>query len=276
MIERRYANDGVEVRKSEDGSTVLRGYAAKFGSVYDMGWFTEELSRNAFANADMADVRILKNHDPNLILGRTKAGTARTWIDETGLGYEVTLPNSPDGENMRVAIERGDITQSSWGFMLRYTDQSNGDTWSRVNGKEHRVLEDVKIVFDASPVTFPANPDTTVAKRSFDAMHRSEEIPTPNEVKGEAIDSVVSLIEALNEVVSECDEFINSAPDMAMLDSENAAMYTELAASCETVKDAAKAAIGLQAGFIANVNSQRNKILLVDMDLRLMEMQESL
>jgi hypothetical protein len=276
MIERRYANDGVEVRKSEDGSTVLRGYAAKFGSVYDMGWFTEELSRNAFANADMADVRILKNHDPNLILGRTKAGTARTWIDETGLGYEVTLPNSPDGENMRVAIERGDITQSSWGFMLRYTDQSNGDTWSRVNGKEHRVLEDVKIVFDASPVTFPANPDTTVAKRSFDAMHRSEEIPTPSEVKGEAINSVTSLIESLNEVVSECDEFINSAPDMAMLDSENAAMYTELAASCATVKDAAKAAIGLQAGFIANVNSQRNKILLVDMDLRLMEMQESL
>lgn len=194
-IERRYFTDGVEVRKSEDGKTMLRGYAAKFDSVYSMGWFTEELSRDAFNSADMADVRILKNHDPNLILGRTKSGTARVWVDDTGLGYEVSLPDSPDGENMRVAIERGDIDQSSWGFMLRNTSESNGDEWIKRDGKEHRILKHVGIVFDASPVTFPANPDTTIAKRSFDLNKTEEQPKEDNANKLRLIDMDLRLME---------------------------------------------------------------------------------
>lgn len=152
----------------------LRGYALKFGSVYDMGWFTEEVDRRALDEADMSDVRVLLNHDPNQILGRTAAKTARVGVDNVGLWYEVELPDSPNGQNARVAIERGDITQSSWGFMLRYTKDSNGDRWEKKDGKEHRILTDVKAVFDASPVTFPANPDTTVAKRNFEIQSKEE------------------------------------------------------------------------------------------------------
>lgn len=175
-IERRYFTEGLEYRAKEDGTGgILRGYALKFGSVYDMGWFTEEVDRRALENADMSDVRVLMNHDPNMILGRTAAKTARVGVDKTGLWYEVELPDSPNGQNARVAIERGDITQSSWGFMLRYTKESNGDRWEKREGKEHRVLTDVKMVFDASPVTFPANPDTTVAKRNFDIQSQIEE-----------------------------------------------------------------------------------------------------
>lgn len=168
QIERRYCTEGAEYRTSESGKGSLRGYALRFGTTYDMGWFTEEVDRRALDNADMKDVRILLNHDPNLILGRTAAGTARVGVDEQGLWYEVDLPDSPNGENARVAVSRGDISQSSWGFMLRYTKDSNGDRWEKKGGRDHRVLTDIKMVFDASPVTFPANPDTNVAKRSFD------------------------------------------------------------------------------------------------------------
>lgn len=175
-IERRYFTEGLEYRAKEDGTGgTLRGYALKFGSVYDMGWFTEEVDSRALDKADMDDVRVLLNHDPNMILGRTAAKTARVGVDKTGLWYEVELPDSPNGQNARVAVERGDITQSSWGFMLRYTKESNGDRWEKRDGKEHRVLTDVKMVFDASPVTFPANPDTTVAKRNFDIQSQIEE-----------------------------------------------------------------------------------------------------
>lgn len=175
-IERRYSTGGLELRAGEgEGAAGLFGYALKFGVVYDMGWFTEEVSRTALDNADLTDVRILKNHDPNHVLGRTKSGTAQVGIDDIGLWYHVpSLPASPDGENMRVSIERGDIDQSSWGFMLRTTKESNGDKWEKRNGREHRILTDVKTVFDASPVTFPANPDTSVAKRSLE-MHPPEE-----------------------------------------------------------------------------------------------------
>lgn len=173
-IERRAYCAGVEVRKAETGTT-LHGYAARFGSTYDMGWFTEEVHRDAFNGADMTDVRVLLNHDSNLVLGRTKAGTARVGIDENGLWYEVDLPNSPVGENMRVAAERGDIDQSSWGFTLR----AGGDRWEKRGGKEHRTLIDVSVLFDTSPVTFPANPDTSVAKRSMEMCGGTDATPPP-------------------------------------------------------------------------------------------------
>ena len=119
----------------------------------------------------MSDVRVLFNHDPNQILGRTKSGTARVGVDEKGLWYEVELPKSAD--SLREAVERGDIDQSSWGFFLKK------DSWEKREGtdKQHRVLLDVEMVFDASPVTFPANPDTTVAKRSLEAYQKEVALP---------------------------------------------------------------------------------------------------
>jgi len=169
-IERRFFKSAFEIRQEEGKTPALRGYALRFGSTYDMGWYTESVDRDALSKADMSDVRILLNHDPNLILGRTTAGTARVGVDDVGMWYEVDLPGSPNGENARVAVERGDIDQSSWGFRFR-TDSTGrriGDKWDMRNGKEHRTITDVATVFDASPVTFPANPDTSVAKRSFE------------------------------------------------------------------------------------------------------------
>lgn len=169
--ERRFAPAGLEIRSDEGSQTsTLRGYALRFGSTYDMGWFTEEVSSTALQNANLQDVRVLLNHDPNNILGRTSANTARVGVDNVGMWYEVDLPDSPNGQNARVAVQRGDITQSSWGFTLRRDDtgRRTGDKWEMRDGKEHRILTDVDVVFDASPVVFPANPDTTIAKRSRD------------------------------------------------------------------------------------------------------------
>jgi len=168
-IERRYTTGGVELRAKDNGGYTIRGYAFKFGVSDDMGWFTEEIHRDALKNTDMDDVRILQDHVSFLILGRTKSGTARIGIDEVGGWYEADLPDSPNGQNMRASIERRDVDQSSWGFMLRRTDKGVGDKWETRNGKQHRTITDVALWMDASPVTFPANPDTSVAKRSFDA-----------------------------------------------------------------------------------------------------------
>lgn len=178
----------MEVRKADDGKTTLRGYAARFGSVYDMGWFTEEVSRDAFKGADLSDVRILFNHDPNQILGRTKSGTARVGVDSTGLWYEVDLPES--AASIREAIQRGDVDQSSWGFSL------SSDAWERRGDKDHRTLTAVNVVYDASPVTFPANPDTTVAKRSLDAILAEQ---NKQQQENQNIEAEIALLDALME-----------------------------------------------------------------------------
>ena len=166
---RTFSMGDVEVRASESGKKILRGYAMKFEQEYDLGPFTESIARGALDGADISDVRILKNHDMNVVLGRTKAGTAKVWVDDIGLGYEAELPDTQDARDLAISVERRDIDQASWAFQLAHTREKRADDWEmRASGKEHRTIKKIRTVLDASIVTYPANPDTTAAKRSRD------------------------------------------------------------------------------------------------------------
>ena len=57
-----------------------------------------------------------------------------------------------------VLMERGDVSQMSFGF------RTLEDSWEKVDGQNVRTLKRVSL-FDVSPVTFPAYPDTDVAVR---------------------------------------------------------------------------------------------------------------
>lgn len=174
-VERRAVGELLEVRAAESGKKKVTGYALKWNQRYNMGWFTEEISREALSKADLTDVRALLNHDPNFVLGRTTAGTLSLTEDEVGLRYEIDLPDTQAGRDLATSIDRGDISQSSWGFTLRADDDATGDEWSRQEGKDHRTITAVRRVFDVSPVTFPANPDTDVARRHFDAIQTDKQ-----------------------------------------------------------------------------------------------------
>lgn len=168
--ERRLNTEPVEYRSGEgDGMGEIFGYALKWGVEYDMGDFIEVIQRGALDKADMTDVRVLDNHESHLVLGRTKSGTATIGIDNVGMWYSSSLPNSPNGQNIRESLIRKDIDQSSWGFKIRRDESGKriGDKWEVRNGKQYRTIFDIEIVYDASPVTFPANPDTSAAKRSM-------------------------------------------------------------------------------------------------------------
>lgn len=165
---------GMEIRAKDDGTKMLRGYALKFNQRYDLGWFTESIERGALDSADMSDVRALLNHDPNFVLGRTSAGTLRLKTDETGLMYEIDLPDTQTARDLATSIERGDISQSSWAFTIAGEEAGKrGETWE--DDYKKRTITKVARVFDVSPVTYPANPDTTVAKRSLDELKSEAE-----------------------------------------------------------------------------------------------------
>lgn len=151
--------------RNEDTAMRVVGYAAMFDKEYDLGPFTEVIRSSAFQSADMTDVVALFNHDDNIVLGRTTSGTLELSVDDVGLKYTVTLPDSPQGASIFESIRRGDITQSSWAF----TVETQG--W-KPKGEEGRTAQlreitGIKKVYDVSPVTYPANPDTTVAARSM-------------------------------------------------------------------------------------------------------------
>lgn len=278
-IERRFAFSGLELRKAEDGGvSTLRGYALRFNSIYDMGWFTEEVSPSALQNANMEDVRVLLNHDPNNILGRTSANTARVGTDNVGLWYEVDLPDSPNGHNARVAIERGDITQSSWGFSLRKdsTGRRTGDRWEMREGKEHRILTDVDIVFDASPVTFPANPDTSVAKRSRDMaiLSVAPNVRMEGEDAGEQsdgsektsqwdismmVDVVASYTYWGNRMISDLNASISNYDYYAKESKGESATFSALSAKCNEAKSAIVAMVDAHIDALKVLNASENR-----------------
>jgi HK97 family phage prohead protease len=232
--EMRSCVGAIELRQSENGKDTVFGYALKFGVPYDMGWFTEEIQRGALDGADLTDVRILFNHDQNLILGRTKAGTAKVGIDEVGMWYMAELPDSPTGQNVKEALRRGDIDQSSWAFSIS-TDESGrskGDKWSMKDGKDYRVITSVRAVYDASPVTYPANPDTTAAKRSKEV--RGEDYGEEMEPKAQMIEVLTELISEVNEIAGsykECADKLTMIasvnPDLAQIATDTAAMITQ-------------------------------------------------
>lgn len=285
-IERRFAPAGLEVRQSETGGAMLHGYALRFNSTYDMGWFTEEVSSTALQNANMEDVRVLFNHDPNQILGRTSAKTARVGVDNIGLWYEVDLPSSPNGENARVAVERGDVTQSSWGFTLRKdsTGRRTGDKWEMRDGKEHRILTDVDTIFDSSPVTFPANPDTTIAKRSLqlsklekrdggmdmeddmgeaapmgESGAMTEKGPADTWEIGWMMDSVAWATVTGNSTVRSLNNCIDNYGYYAKMENTEASIFQALVDSCAAAKAATVAMIDAHIDALKALNAAENR-----------------
>jgi uncharacterized protein len=179
--ERRFCAAGIELRGGEPGSPkVFRGYAAKFNTLSeDFGGWRERIAPGFFDSVLGSDVRILKNHDPNYVLGRTIAGTAKVGVDDTGLWYEYTDPETTYSRDLAISIERGDITQSSFAFSLG----DNGDKWERQkDGSYIRTLLEASELFDGSPVTYPAYRDTSVGERSLKRVQIPQGIIEVNEL----------------------------------------------------------------------------------------------
>lgn len=167
-IERRLLTAKIELRKAANTSPpTLRGYAARFNSLSEnLGGFREQISPGAFSDVLDDDVRCLFNHDSNLILGRTISGTCRIGQDDAGLWYEVDLPDTQTARDLAVAIDRGDVNQSSFGFRIAV----DGAQWDENDdGVYIRTIKRVGRLYDVSPVTLPAYPEASVGMRSLDA-----------------------------------------------------------------------------------------------------------
>lgn len=163
-MERRYF--GIEIRAhGEQAEPKIEGYAAVFGqpSVLLYGQFREVIERGAFAGDLAGDVRALWNHDTNMPLGRTKAGTLALVEDAHGLRVEIDPPATSWGRDAVESIRRGDVDQMSFGFDVVEDEWDQQDDGTLV-----RTLRKVKL-YEVSPVVFPAYPQTAVSVRGGDA-----------------------------------------------------------------------------------------------------------
>jgi len=193
--ERRAFLGSIEARMQEGQElpVEVRGVAAVINQATDLGFAEEIISEGAFSEVLEDDVRVLGNHDPNQVLGRTASGTAKVFLTESGeLGYSFT----PDYENPTHvswvrSIMRGDITQSSFAF----TVPKGGSEWRSsekygVNGM--RVIKKIERLYDVSPVTYPAYEGTAVSARDLQAAKDERELIDAE--KSEASSDVIKLV----------------------------------------------------------------------------------
>ena len=172
---------------------MLNGYAAKFNTLSQpmpimqdgekIGMFREQLLPKCFAAAIPAsDAKALINHDPNLILGRTKSGTLRLSEDSVGLLFENDMPDTSYARDLQISCARGDISQCSFGFSVA----AGGDSYSKDSdnpGWYIRSIANVDQLFDVSAVTYPAYVDTDCAVRCLVDLIKTENMDVEQRVQ---------------------------------------------------------------------------------------------
>jgi HK97 family phage prohead protease len=167
-LERRTFASEVEARTKGENTRVIHGYAYKFRSLSQvLGSFREQVIEGAGRDSiGSDDIRALYNHDANYVLGRNLSGTLRMTEDSTGLEYEITADERQSYvRDLLVALERGDINQSSFGFRVA----SDGQEWDNSGDVPLRSITKMSL-FDVSPVTYPAylSSESGVSKRALD------------------------------------------------------------------------------------------------------------
>ena len=151
--------------ETETGDLILSGYFIKFDEITELwpGYF-EVIKREGVEKAiQNADIRALFNHDDSLVLGRTGNRTVTLGVDEIGLFGDIIInKEDPQAIGAYARVQRGDVVGCSFGFI-----PIKIDTEERADGSYLDTILELEI-FEVSPCTFPAYPQTEIAARQKD------------------------------------------------------------------------------------------------------------
>lgn len=167
-VEQRFVEVAdIEIRDAVTGDGMgFRGYAAIFDSPSEPLPFIERIKPGAFARSlkSRNEIKMFVNHDMGRVIGSRRAGTLRLTEDAKGLAVDADLPDTTDGRDLSVLLQRGDVNSMSFGFSV-----PRGGDFFNAAGTE-RELRDVRL-HEVSVVTgFPAYTATSAYVRSLDAL----------------------------------------------------------------------------------------------------------
>lgn len=154
----------------------LEGYASAFEAGYEMwdmfGPYTEIVAKGA-ADATLAadpEVVFRFNHGGTPMAG-TRNQRLQLWADEAGLGQRAWVnPKRSDVQLLVQAIEDGDVREQSFMFRITSGQWSPDYTEYRINSFD---LERG----DVGPVTYGANPHTSISARSGEFLAAIDQLP---------------------------------------------------------------------------------------------------
>ncbi|MEV4059718.1 HK97 family phage prohead protease [Nonomuraea dietziae] len=195
----RFASSLRAEKVERDGQQwyLVEGYASAFERGYEMwdwyGPYTEIVSAGAADKTLEANPEVVWrfNHAGTPMAG-TRNGRLELWADETGLGDRAWLnPKRSDVQLLVQAIEDNDVREQS--FMFRITSGH----WSP-DYTEYRIDAFDLDRGDVGPVTYGANPHTSVSARSGEFLNSIPSLPLlaareAYERLGERLDVAASL-----------------------------------------------------------------------------------
>lgn len=170
----------------------ITGYAVVFESNSEDLGFIERIMKGAITDETIkkSDVFCLLNHDSTKVLARSKygEGSLKLEIDERGLKYSFTAPNTDLGEELLEHLQRGEIDSSSFAFTVSLDEGS--EKWYTVEGVQYRDIYKIEALYDVSPVYQPAYQETTVSKRALEELekHKTMQDEKEKEVQDETVE----------------------------------------------------------------------------------------
>ena len=155
------------MNENGEESRTIEGYGAVFNRwSHNLGWFKEKMERSSFDNVDMSNVIATFNHNFDNVLARADSDTLKLEVDDRGLKYSFEAPNTTAGNDLLENVRNGNVKGSSFMF----TVAKNGSTWTEGEDVDERVITQVERLIELGPVTTPAYPDTSVAKRDLESL----------------------------------------------------------------------------------------------------------
>lgn len=166
--EREYRNMELRImppENIEEPTYMVEGHASTFDPYVlytgeDGTQYSERIEPTAFDGADLSDVVFRVDHIGR-VYARSSAGTVNLWVDERGLAQKTDLSKTQAARELHADIAAGNYPQMSFAFTVA-EDHYDKATHTRV-------IDRIAKVFDVSPVSFPANPNTDlcVSTRSY-------------------------------------------------------------------------------------------------------------
>lgn len=185
---RQFNTPNIELRAEEGKPTTISGYAVEWDKLSDpiYGCFREKFKKGAFTKALIGcDIRALWQHNVGQPLGRTTNNTLTLTEDDTGLRYEIKPPSTTWGTDAVESIRRGDVTNSSFLFSAKGGKEEWDDSDPAMS---IRTVTEATL-FEVSPVTFPAYPQSSVGVRSAQEVFDSHaaELKAAENIKTKSI-----------------------------------------------------------------------------------------
>lgn len=197
-VEQRFLPIGeMRATKTEKGEMIIEGYPIVYDKAADLWGFREIIRKGAATEAlKTSDELALWDHQSDQPMAAKKNGTLEAKEDDKGVFIRADVSKTVWGRDGFEAIMNGVIDKMSFAFLV---DDDGGDYWHSelIDGVKTDIREIIrfKVLYDYSPVAYPAYTETSVVARNIQIARSFREKSIP-ETSGEPDPKVLTRMRA--------------------------------------------------------------------------------